>query len=77
MGEHPPHFDVVYGEHGISIDYHFCREWDQDGGCYGTNPNHGFSFEEAREMVASWHEERAREARKTTLTEWEKSHFLG
>jgi len=43
-----------------TVDLHFCREWDEKGnGCYGTNPNHGFSWEEAREEVARFYEQRA------------------
>ena len=43
--------DVCYGPHGISLDFHFCREWDESGGCYGTNKNHGFTFAEAKQEV--------------------------
>lgn len=46
-------YDVVYYQHGgAGIDSHFCREWDDDdGGCYGTNETHGYSWEEAVAMV--------------------------
>ena len=54
-----PRFDLSYGEHGASIDYHFCREWDGDDGCYGTNTNHGMSFDEAKEAMAQYHEAEA------------------
>ncbi|MHC4686859.1 MAG: hypothetical protein ACYTEW_21495 [Planctomycetota bacterium] len=52
-------FDVIYWEHGPKVDYHFCREWDEDGGCYGTNPLHGLTWEEARDLVAMWYKAQA------------------
>jgi hypothetical protein len=52
--------DIHYHEHGPSLDYHFCREWDESGGCYGTNPNHGFTLTDAAEHLARWHETQAR-----------------
>ncbi len=67
-----PRFDVIYDANGVHLDYHFCREWVGDEGCYGTNPTHGSSFEEAREMVATWHDEEATRVRATTLEQWEK-----
>lgn len=56
-------YDVVYTAHGVTIDTHFCREWDENGGCYGTNPDHGLSHSEACEEVAQWHERQAKEWR--------------
>jgi len=53
-------FDVVYFAEHVSIEPHFCREWDDGGGCYGTNPNHGMSFDEACEEAARWHEMQAK-----------------
>lgn len=53
-------FDVSYREHGPTVDPHFCREWDGDVGCYGTNADHGMTFAEAAEEVARWHEEQAK-----------------
>lgn len=53
-------FDVVYRADGVSIEPHFCRSWDSDGGCYGTNPNHGLSAAEACDEVAEWHEQQAK-----------------
>lgn len=45
-------YDVIYGpDNSIAIEPHFCREWDDTGGCYGTNPDHGFSWEEAKNQV--------------------------
>lgn len=52
-------FDLEYHEHGVRIVPHFCREWEDGEGCYGTNPHHGFSWEEAREELAKWHDEQA------------------
>lgn len=49
-------YDIChYGKH-VAIEPHFCREWDENGGCYGTNPDHGYSWEEAKEQLISWHE---------------------
>jgi len=57
-------FDVVYGpqsdEAVMYIEPHFCREWDDEGGCYGTREDHGYSFEDACNQVAEWHEEQAK-----------------
>jgi len=64
-------FDVIYERYGCRLDYHFCREWDEDGGCYGTNPQHGMSFEDAAKEVADWHQAAANRWRKMTLDEWE------
>lgn len=48
-------FDVILTSPAKShIEFHHCRSWDIDPdtndwlGCYGTNPNHGSTFEEAR-----------------------------
>lgn len=51
-----PRYDVAFGRNGASIEPHFCREWDDEGGCYGTNPEHGMSLAEAIEHIADWHE---------------------
>lgn len=71
-----PRFDVIYSETGISIDYHFCREWDENGGCYGTNPNHGFTFEEAKKAVVDYYQQKMEEAQNLTLAEWEDMHCI-
>lgn len=52
-------FDVCYHADHVTIEPHFCRSWDDEGGCYGTNPNHGYSFEEACDQVAEWYESQA------------------
>ena len=40
-------FDVVFDGGSIRIEYHFCREDD----CFGTDETHGYSFDEAKEIV--------------------------
>ncbi|MEM7663813.1 MAG: hypothetical protein AAF292_16340 [Pseudomonadota bacterium] len=53
-------FDIVWDEDGPRIEPHFCREWDDEhGGCYGTNPNHGYTREEAEREIALWKKEQA------------------
>lgn len=56
-------YDVVYYKTGPTIEPHFCREWDLDGGCFGSNPEHGLSLEEACDEVAEWYETKAKEWR--------------
>lgn len=70
LWETAPRFDVTYGPNDVRIDYHFCRDWESDKGCYGTNPNHGYTFEKARELVAEWFEQRAEYWRELTLDDW-------
>lgn len=57
-------YDVVYGGDSNApncyISHHFCREWEDGEGCYGTNPDHGFTWEEACLEVAEWHEQQAK-----------------
>lgn len=59
-------FDVIYTAHGVTLEPHFCREWDESGGCYGTNPDHGYALDEAREQIARWHEAQAQHWRDGT-----------
>lgn len=59
-------FDVTYGKGGVSIEPHFCREWDDEGGCFGTNPDHGLSVAEACDEIACWHERQAKMWRSRT-----------
>lgn len=53
-------YDVYYPSNGIPRpEPHFCREFDMDEegnfvGCYGTNMNHGMTFEEAKQEVIEW-----------------------
>lgn len=63
-------FDVTYREHGPTLDYHFCREWDGDGGCYGTNPDHGLTFAQAKAEIVAWHEHQAKRWRGMSLKAW-------
>ena len=43
-----------------NIEFHYCRSFDYNPvkndwvGCYGTNPNHGTSFEEARDELVKF-----------------------
>ena len=54
-------YDLLFGGDRMTIEPHFCREWDAAGnGCYGTNPDHGYSFDEACDQVAEWHEQQAK-----------------
>jgi hypothetical protein len=60
-------FDVAYHADHTTIEPHFCRSWDEDGnGCYGTNLDHGFTFETACDHVADWHEQQAKAWRDRT-----------
>ena len=58
-------FDIFYGNnYEVYAEPHFCREWEDKGGCYGTNPEHGFTWEEVCQecidhyemMVTIWKE---------------------
>lgn len=43
-------YDVIYeSAQECHIEPHFCREWDESGGCFGFNEEHGFSELEALE----------------------------
>lgn len=52
-------YDIIFGSEGlhpwVAVSPHFCREL----GCFGTDPDHGYTWEQAREEVAKWHEEQA------------------
>jgi len=61
-------FDVIYS---CTIEPHFCRSWDEEGGCYGTNPNHGVSFEEACNEVAEFYAELSKQWKNRTHHECE------
>ena len=64
-----PRFDVVLGETSY-IDYHFCREFDGKIGCFGHNPEHGLSFEEAKGRIVEWYSSRAKEWQEKTYEDW-------
>lgn len=56
-------YDVVYGgDISVPTCYvrpHYCRDWDESGGCYGTNEAHGMAWKDARAAVADWYEARS------------------
>lgn len=62
-------FDIHFRE-PASLDYHFCRAWDGETGCYGTNPGHGYTFDEAKEQIAQHYERLAAHWRATTYDQW-------
>tara|TARA_Y100000310_G_C20704127_1_gene833255 strand:- start:6922 stop:7155 length:234 start_codon:yes stop_codon:yes gene_type:complete len=49
-------YDVWYGPEGPSLELHFCRDID----CFGTNEDHGFTFDEACEDIASYYENQSK-----------------
>lgn len=63
-------FDIHWHEHGPKIDYHFCREI----GCYGTDPEHGYTLDEVISEIALWHENQALAFR--NKTHYEIKYFL-
>jgi len=48
-------YDVIYEADRCYIEPHFCREWENGEGCYGTNPHHGFTKEEAQKLVDEYY----------------------
>lgn len=68
-------FDVIYDKNGCYLDYHFCREFDDEGGCYGTRDDHGFSFDEAREHIVDWYKQQVEKWKSATLEDF-KNHKL-
>ena len=49
-------YDVIYrSQRECDIEPHFCREWDESGGCYGFNEEHGFSKEAALEQQIEYY----------------------
>lgn len=48
-------YDVRYGAEGVEPEPHFCR----DMSCFGTNTDHGMTFDKACNEVADWYEEQA------------------
>lgn len=68
-------YDIVYDGGKCSITFHFCREWDEYGeGCYGTNPTHGFTFEEAKKQVVEFYMRRVNDWSHLTEKQWLKQH---
>lgn len=70
LPESDARFDVIYKGDSCTIDYHFCRTWDGDRGCHGTNPDHGCSFDEAKVEVAKWHRQQAERWERMAYAEW-------
>ena len=63
-------YDIEYSADGSGgkLVNHFCRviTYDSEGnekGCFGTDPTHGYSFEEAKEQLALFFEKKATEIR--------------
>lgn len=73
IAEKDARLDVIWKENSVSLDYHFCRSWDGDKGCYGTNPDHGFTFEEAKKQIANYYREQAAYWDAITFDEWVRS----
>ncbi len=46
-------YDLIGTEHGPQIEPHYCREWDGEKGCYGTNEYHGYTWDEVVEAYRS------------------------
>lgn len=75
-----PRFDVYFegsDRRLPSIDYHHCRDWKPNPetgeleGCYGTNPHHGMSFDEAVMSVVNFLREEITWWCRLTLKDWE------
>ena len=49
-------YDVNFYKDHCTVTPHFCRDWDENGGCYGSNENHGYSWEDARANVIAFYE---------------------
>jgi len=47
-------FDSASIYRGPYMEGHHCRIWEGETGCYGTNPDHGFTFDEARAEIIEW-----------------------
>ena len=54
-------YDIIYTGNSIEIEPHFCRIWDENGGCYGTNEEHGMSWDEAKRHVIEYYKGRIAE----------------
>lgn len=49
-------YDVIYSSsQECYLEPHFCREWDESGGCYGFNSRHGFSKAEGLEQQIEYY----------------------
>jgi hypothetical protein len=45
-------------------------------GCYGTNPDHGFTFEEAKQEVIEFYKNRIKRIQELTEEDFEKGTFF-
>ena len=63
-------FDVSFLGSQVSIDYHFCRESD----CFGTDDSHGYSFDEAKEIVVSHLESELSAWRAMSSEDWRRGN---
>ena len=68
-------YDLIYGASQVPhIEHHFCREVD-DGfgnGCFGTNLDHGYTWDEVIQALVDWHAwaiERIAQAREEEFNE--------
>lgn len=50
-------YDVVFCNNNVDLVPHFCRDWDAEGGCYGTRKDHGASFEEGKQIIIEYHKQ--------------------
>ena len=63
-------FDITFTRDGASIDYHFCKEEE----CFGTNEDHGYSFDEAKEAVTHYLEKELKVWGNMTFEDWRRAN---
>ena len=69
-------YDVVYVNGRCDISFHFCREWNEHGeGCYGNDPTHGFTFEDAQKVVVEYYTRRVNDWSTLTEKQWLKGQL--
>ncbi len=59
-------YDVLMTQHGLAVEEHFCREY----GCYGTDPDHGVSWDDAKDEMVGYHASLAEKWAGMTEQEW-------
>ncbi len=59
------------GENSISNNIKLIDENGEEHGCYGTNPHHGYTWEEAKAIIADWHDTEAKRWREMKHTDWD------
>ena len=64
-------FDVVFDGGSIRIMCHFCKE----DGCFGTNETHGYSFDEAKEIVIHRLDVELEVWRTMSLKDWRRNKY--